>query len=325
MIVHCEKCRTKFDLDESKLKEGGSKVRCSVCKHLFTVYPQKQAFLEELEPEALIQDEFEKTVSLDLKRMLEEDPETSFDSLEDISLDEEAVSYRPDENKKNEPAKSLLDDLMTGPALDDIEEIEEIEEVEPIEWGREVSGRKGFDSMAPQRKTKSALPMILVVLVLLIVGAAVGTYFFMPDVIPDSLKIFGTSGNSKGGDPGIKALAFEDVEGTFVQSPKAGRLFVIKGIIKNNYPTGRRFIQIKTAILDDKEKEIKVANVFAGKSLNENTIRKLDKAAIKRVMRAKNRVVVKPGAKIPFTVILDSLPKNMSEFTVEAIKSSATK
>ena len=51
----------------------------------------------------------------------------------------------------------------------------------------------------------------------------------------------------------------------------------------------------------------------------------MDKGGIKRVMRAKNKVVVKPGAQIPFTVILDNLPKNMSEFTIEALKSSAAK
>ena len=39
MVVQCENCRTIFNLDETLLKEGGSKVRCSLCKHLFTAYP----------------------------------------------------------------------------------------------------------------------------------------------------------------------------------------------------------------------------------------------------------------------------------------------
>jgi len=39
MIITCEKCSTKFDLDESVLKKNGSKVRCSMCKHIFKAYP----------------------------------------------------------------------------------------------------------------------------------------------------------------------------------------------------------------------------------------------------------------------------------------------
>jgi len=39
MIIICKECSTKFKLDESFLKPIGSKVRCCVCKHIFTVYP----------------------------------------------------------------------------------------------------------------------------------------------------------------------------------------------------------------------------------------------------------------------------------------------
>jgi predicted Zn finger-like uncharacterized protein len=37
MIVECEKCGGKFKLDDSKVTEKGIKVRCSKCKHVFTV------------------------------------------------------------------------------------------------------------------------------------------------------------------------------------------------------------------------------------------------------------------------------------------------
>jgi len=40
MIITCEECSTRFNLDESMIKAGGSKVRCSLCKHIFTVFPQ---------------------------------------------------------------------------------------------------------------------------------------------------------------------------------------------------------------------------------------------------------------------------------------------
>lgn len=45
MIVQCDQCSSKFRLDDAKVKEGGAKVRCSKCKHIFVV--QKEAPAEE--------------------------------------------------------------------------------------------------------------------------------------------------------------------------------------------------------------------------------------------------------------------------------------
>lgn len=39
MIVTCEECSTRFNLDDSLIKDDGSKVRCSVCHKIFTVHP----------------------------------------------------------------------------------------------------------------------------------------------------------------------------------------------------------------------------------------------------------------------------------------------
>ena len=37
MIITCPECLTKFQLDETRVPEGGGKVRCSRCKHIFQV------------------------------------------------------------------------------------------------------------------------------------------------------------------------------------------------------------------------------------------------------------------------------------------------
>jgi len=39
MKIECQSCNTRFKLDESLLKKEGSKVRCSKCKEIVTVYP----------------------------------------------------------------------------------------------------------------------------------------------------------------------------------------------------------------------------------------------------------------------------------------------
>ncbi|MCP4106467.1 MAG: HAMP domain-containing protein [Desulfobacteraceae bacterium] len=39
MKVKCEKCQTAFDIGDKLIKETGAKLRCSKCRHVFTVYP----------------------------------------------------------------------------------------------------------------------------------------------------------------------------------------------------------------------------------------------------------------------------------------------
>ncbi|MCG8551331.1 MAG: zinc-ribbon domain-containing protein, partial [Desulfobacterales bacterium] len=39
MIITCEECATRFVLDDALIKPGGSMVRCSKCRHVFTAFP----------------------------------------------------------------------------------------------------------------------------------------------------------------------------------------------------------------------------------------------------------------------------------------------
>ena len=46
MIIECENCASKFNLNETLLKAGGSRVRCSVCKHVFFAHPIREVPFE---------------------------------------------------------------------------------------------------------------------------------------------------------------------------------------------------------------------------------------------------------------------------------------
>jgi predicted Zn finger-like uncharacterized protein len=47
MIVQCEACQTRFRLADEKIKPGGTKVRCSKCKEVFSVMPPEPEPVEE--------------------------------------------------------------------------------------------------------------------------------------------------------------------------------------------------------------------------------------------------------------------------------------
>ena len=49
MIVTCESCQTKFNLDATRIKATGQKVRCSRCSHVFVVYPPAEEMLPQVD------------------------------------------------------------------------------------------------------------------------------------------------------------------------------------------------------------------------------------------------------------------------------------
>jgi predicted Zn finger-like uncharacterized protein len=53
MIIQCEKCRTRFKLDDSRVTESGIRVRCSRCSHTFVV--RREAPEDESDFESILQ------------------------------------------------------------------------------------------------------------------------------------------------------------------------------------------------------------------------------------------------------------------------------
>lgn len=49
MVVTCDSCKTKFNLDASRLKAAGQKVRCSRCGHIFTVFAPQEQILPQID------------------------------------------------------------------------------------------------------------------------------------------------------------------------------------------------------------------------------------------------------------------------------------
>lgn len=52
MVLQCDQCKTRFRLDDSKIKDGGVKVRCSKCKHVFIV--NKEVSQEEADFDSIL-------------------------------------------------------------------------------------------------------------------------------------------------------------------------------------------------------------------------------------------------------------------------------
>ena len=71
MIITCNKCDTRFNIDESLLKQTGSKVRCSKCKNVFLAYPSSLS--EEPDKSGEVETESQETDLSDIDNLFEID------------------------------------------------------------------------------------------------------------------------------------------------------------------------------------------------------------------------------------------------------------
>ena len=336
MIIECEQCRSKFNLDEGLLKDKGTKVRCSQCKHIFRVFPpgpdpsanEDLLEVDDLEKTSTLETglDFESDFESDLGSELEEEIEENIEIEEEISTvsSEKASTRRLTEGREERVLKKAAERV---PVVE--EEIRRKKETKDVPKRQERAARPQTHKVkAPGR---SLLLPIILILILLLLGGATAAYFFapqyIPEVITEAVPFLKGAQKPDTKDPGVRRLSFKTITGSFIQSNKAGMLFLIKGMVANNYSSSRSFILIKGSILDDKGKVVKTKLAYAGNVFSENEIKEMTLDQINQALRnrsGKNDINqnVRPQAAVPFMVIFEELPENLSEFTVEAVSSA---
>ena len=96
MIVQCEACQTRFRLADEKVKPGGTKVRCSKCKEVFTVTPP--------EPEPI--DEAVDFDSFNMEKVTEDAPGETAPAPESSSIDASEPEAQPQPDSTPEATES---------------------------------------------------------------------------------------------------------------------------------------------------------------------------------------------------------------------------
>ena len=342
MIIQCENCKTEFNLDESQIKEDGSKVVCSICKQVFVVYPPSESLADEEIPlpKTVVgsygSDSADSAVSTEPAGISDRD-----DFLDELDgLDDLLGESGPDVDGKNaafdEAGKKIMQrttegerDLAQHP-MPDFPSMEQLvkEEEKPIEDAAPDDDEFEIPTIEMEEKKKSSKVMLFLLLVFfLIIGAAAGFFYLKPELIPKSFSFLEREKKQEPADPGVRLLMFSSVSGGFSEAENGGRFFVIRGVVTNKYPKPRSFIQIKGSILDDQGKVVQAHTTYAGNSFTEEELKTLPFSEISKAMQnrdgmARKNFNVLSDAAIPFMIVFENLEGALSEFTVEAISSS---
>ena len=174
---------------------------------------------------------------------------------------------------------------------------------------------------------KGINPLILIALVLAVIaGAGYGGYVLLNSK-GISIPFISQPTPAKISDPGNLSIKLFDISSNFVDNHKIGKLFVITGKVKNEYPMARGSIQINGKLYTKDKTMAKSESVFCGNILSDIDLTNADLASLQQRLQNPSgdnliNQKVLPGAAIPFMIIFSNLPSNLEEFTTEVIKSA---
>jgi predicted Zn finger-like uncharacterized protein len=312
MEVACPECGTRFSLDESRIPGPSAKVRCSRCQFVFRITREGQMVAPDWVPPT--------------------EPPPEAPPPEEIP--EEIPAPPPPE-----PAEPL-----PFPAR---EMAPEEEAAIPPE-----AGEAELPPPSPGRKRHWLwLPAVLLFVVLVVglgwrawQGDLPGPLKPLNDVVQ---RLKGKSGQAQPPPPpatapeaGVKPIAptkvtpppppvtpqeLRDLPVDWAQAhyqglvnvKGGGQLLVITGEVLNKGKTARGPIRLKATLTDSQHRPVKEEFVYAGSTFTDNELKTMSPEEIKGWLakpggRSQERVL-KPGAKIPFTVVFFGVPGNLAE------------
>jgi len=352
MIIVCPECSTKFNVDSDRIPEGGAKVRCARCKHVFLA---EKPLDQESQPIGEVEGfQEEPTADENVTTTTTEETDFSYDKFQELDSDttkEEAFTFGSTETTG---AENLVSD---NPELaeNSIGAIEENftftesgdETASTIEKVLATDDKLGADKnsaanteespvepefpvQAVPEKKGGFISSIIRILLLLILGILiiVGVFVYMngTDQLNRTIQqIFGQQGEQP---VQTGQITLSELEGKFVKNEHGGDFFLIHGEAINNFSKPRAAIQVKGVIFDQNGKPLLQKTVFCGNPISLQELQTLSFAELEKIMgnqfgKDLSNMKIDSKKSIPFDIVFKDLPQNLSEFSVKVTSSEA--
>lgn len=332
MIIVCPECSTKFNINSDRIPDGGAKVRCARCKHVFLAekLEQELAPAEEIKPiaeELSSQENFGETTS--------EEDDFSYDKFQELDSDtttEEAFSFSSESDAEEnftftEPAEEPVSTIEKIFAASNNEETVS-EPGDDDNFIDEAPVEPEFPTQPIQEKKNGAASSIIRILLLLILVILIVCGIFIytngTDQFNQTIQQFFGQQSDRPVQTG--RIALEGLEGKFIQNEQDGEFFLIRGKAVNKFTEARSAIQVKGVIFDQNGKPLLQKTVFCGNPIDDDKLQSLSFLELEKIMgnqfgnELSNMKIASQQA-LPFDIVFKDLPKNLSEFSVKVTSS----
>ena len=261
-----------------------------------------------------------------------DDDDLNDDDFEDTPEDDQDYDRHPEDYLDDDEDHGLGADPMESLA----EELSKPKMLIGLNASRETTIRSAI-SAEPRGPWKF---ICLALILLLIIGG--GVYYFL-----NRSKVTAFSGGGEWTTTGTEATTFtseedpvgashigfpnnkENLNHFFLDntSPGTGRLFIITGLVTNNYPERRNFIRLKAALNDANGKILAERSVYAGNIIDQNLLATLPISEIQSQLSIKGGVNganmnIAPGGEVPFMIVFDKLTPDVDGYKLTPTGSS---
>lgn len=356
MIIQCDRCSTKFKIDDAKVTKKGVRVKCKKCEHIFVVKRPQESFEElridedlfapkegvkeeefpkmsqEKEEEwswtgALTTEEYPSEEPSLLKKDEEDAKKPAVQKVDDDSFEPQAKEMEPSIEKEETPASEIEVEAQPQETYErSLLEEEDLEGIR-VDTGEEPQKvdiqEESEKDLVEERLTSTTIePSAFskrrrILIPALLLLVLAGVALALRWNLEQLNRGFSVLFEMIGGKTLDKPpLGLIGVKGYYHQNEKEGVLFVIEGGLVNPSRVARSFTSIKGTIFDREGKVFEEKNINVGKLLTKEQLSKLSRDDIGRGLSG-GIDTLPPGKPSPFMAVFYQVPPDLSEFLVE--------
>ena len=307
MIVHCEQCGTKYNLDDAKVRPGETKVRCSQCQYVFTVPHPLTLNEEEIfsETEEKVEDAFLKEWAQEFPTQPPQEPNQAAPPAPDQASPPRA--FVPPTAEESLFVKELPSEEAPSPQEEELPF-----KVTPVEE-------------APAKKErKASAPFLIIMFFLLLVA---GSVYYWSNKMEGSIPAFEYIYEKL-----YNVMEGEKAQKVFLLSPRGseytldgGTVFVIQGKVANRSQETKRFVKVKGSLFDKAGKEVATSIGFGGITMTNEEIKNSSYESLKSsfgFVGVGQAPPVPSQQTLPFTIIFFSPPGQATQYQMEIVQTA---
>jgi predicted Zn finger-like uncharacterized protein len=305
MIVQCAKCGTKYNLDDTKVKLGETKVRCSHCQYVFTI-------------------------PLPLPLGEKENFGTTNKKDEDPFLQQWAKELTPQApSKPQQPVPPTPDEGLPPKAFTPPMEDEDQQEENPFEEAPSAE-----DEMLPfqkrpreeaqwEKRSKVSATSLLTLILVVAVGGSLYYWWQAGGSVPAFEYIY---------EKVYKVVEREKAQKIFILSRRGReyqldgeKVYVIQGKVANRTEETKRVVKLKATLYDQEGKEIATSIGYCGITMSDKEIIESTYDGLKTsfgFIGASQAAPVPPQQSVPFTIIFFSPPAEATNYDVIPVETA---
>jgi predicted Zn finger-like uncharacterized protein len=316
MNVTCPQCNTVYRLPNDKIKPG-AKLRCSVCRNVFTL-PKEEEEQKEEAP-LVLGTSFSKdnhSVESELKLADNPFPESSVPEDSELSFGNDGVPL-----KTNSLCIASDTERCCGTETSSSDTALKLTGTSDIPNG-------GLNLPQKKRTPLRGVGSILFCMFL----CACGWWMWQNTPYLDGLKTLlepytGISARSSDPVSMVAKLELHDVRQYQVKNERLGNLIVIEGKVRNGFATARELIRLEAELYDTQGKMLVSHKQLAGTSISSFQLEVLDKEELDKVLNNRMEITssninVLPGSEVPFTIVFVDAPAEASDYKVRIAEAS---